>query len=87
MKHPMMDKSDDEPAVKRARTEDSLEPEESFLAKYQVRRCHFNYCCSAVFVIFVLGSTMYMSHRDPLDSKSFYLICLRRANGNWADRR
>lgn len=35
MKHGI-GKSDDEPAVKKARTEDSLEPEEQFLAKYQV---------------------------------------------------
>lgn len=39
MKHGMMDKLEDEPMIKRVRTEDSLEPEEMFLAKYQV--CFF----------------------------------------------
>lgn len=37
MKHSMMDKYDDEPLMKKARTEDSLEPEDRFLAKYQAR--------------------------------------------------
>lgn len=38
MKHGMMmDKLDDEPIMKKARTEDTLEPEESFLSKFQVK--------------------------------------------------
>lgn len=36
MKHVMMDKPEEEPVVKKQRTEDSLESEEQFLAKHQV---------------------------------------------------
>lgn len=42
MKHSMMDKYDDEPLIKKARTEDSLEPEDRFLAKYQASFFLFN---------------------------------------------